>query len=51
MTFIFFPAYSFKTILEDLKIITLPTTSYNPHQQTFALKLTDYLWVIGQKLR
>ena len=27
----FFPAYSFKTIPEALKIIVLPAPSYNPH--------------------
>jgi len=46
----FVSAYSFKTIPEDLKIITLPAPSFHPHQQMFALKLTDYLEVIGQKL-
>ena len=51
MTFIFFPTYGFKTILEDLKIITLPAPSYNPHQQLFAEKLTHYPRVIARKLR
>ena len=48
---VFFPAYSFKTIPEALKIIVLPAPSYNPHQQLFVEKLTDYPRVIGRKLR
>ena len=48
---VFFPAYSFKTILEALKIIVLPAPSYNPHQRLFVEKLTDYPRVIGRKLR
>ena len=47
----FFPAYSFKTILKVLKIIILPTPSYNLHQQLFVEKLTDYPQVISQKLQ
>jgi len=47
----FFPAYSFKTIPEDLKIITLSTPSYNVHQQLFVLKLIHYLQVIGRELQ
>ena len=47
---VFFPAYSFKTIPEALKIIVLPAPSYNPHQQLFVEKLTDYPQVIGRKL-
>jgi len=39
MNFIFFPAYGSKTIPEDLKIITLPASSYNLHQQLLAEKL------------
>ena len=46
----FFPAYSFKTILKVLKIIKLPAPSHNLHQQLFVEKLTDYPWVISQKL-
>ena len=49
MTFIFFPTYGFKTIPEELKIITLPTPSYN--QELFAEKLTHYPRVIARKLR
>ena len=48
---LFFPAHSFKTIPEALKMIVLPTLSNNPHQQLFVEKLTDYPQVIGQKLR
>ena len=48
---VFFPAYSFKTIPEVLKITVLPAPSYNPHQQLFVEKLTDYPRVIGRKLR
>ena len=47
----FFPAYSFKTILEALKIIALPTPSYNLHEQLFVEKLTDYLQVISRELQ
>ena len=47
----FFLAYSFKTIPEALKIIVLPAPFYNPHQQLFVEKLTDYPRVIGRKLR
>ena len=47
----FFPAYSFKTILKVLKIIILPAPSHNSHQQLFVEKLTDYSWVISQKVR
>ena len=47
----FFNYFIFKTIPEDLKIITLPAPSYNQHQQLFAEKLTNYQWVIGRKLR
>ena len=47
----FFLAYSFKTILEALKIILLPAPSYNPHQQLFVEKSTDYPQVIGRKLQ
>ena len=44
-------AYWFKTILEALKMIIILTPSYNPHQQLFVEKLTDYLLVISQKSR
>ena len=48
---VFFPANSFKTILETLRIIILPAPSYNLHQHLFVEKLTDYLRVIGWKLQ
>ena len=48
---LFFLAYSFRTIPEALKFIVLLTSSYNPHQQLFVKKLTDYPQVISQKLR
>ena len=44
-------AYWFKTTPEALKVIIIPAPSYNPHQQLFIEKLTDYLLVISQKLR
>ena len=47
----FYPTYGFKTIQKDLKFITLPAPSYNPHQQPFAKKLTHYPRVIARKLR
>ena len=51
MTFMFLPYLRFGHYSEDLKFITLPEPSYNPHQQPFAEKLTHYLRVIAQKLR
>ena len=44
----FFSCLSFLTTLEALKIIVLPALSYNPQQQLFVEKLTDYLRVIGR---
>ena len=35
----FFPAHSFKTLPEALKMIVLPTLSNNPHQQTVCGKI------------
>ena len=46
----FFSCLSFLTTLEALEIIVLPAPSYNPHQQLFVEKLTDYPQVIGQKI-
>ena len=46
---VLFFSYSFKAIW--LKIITLPTPSYNPHQWLFAEKLTQYPRVNGWKIR
>jgi len=51
MTFIFLPYLRFQNYTEDLKFITLPAPSYNPHQQPFAEKLTYYPRVIARKLR
>ena len=34
---VFFPAFSFKTILEALKMIVLPVPSYTPHQGKFKM--------------
>lgn len=45
----FFIAYCFKTILEALEMIVLPAPPYNPYQQLFVKKKTDYPRVIGQR--
>ena len=45
---LFFSCLSFQTTLEAFKIIVLPAPSYNPHQQLYVEKLTDYLRVIGR---
>ena len=38
-------------LYRSFKIIVLPAPSYKPQQQLFVETLTDYLRVIGRKLR